>query len=88
MISTGDLQSYQHKWRLRSCYNAQEEIFRATIEEIQQVRAIYPRLAEHLRAPCWARRRAGIKPFCPEGDRFCGLPVWTYDISQYHRKSL
>lgn len=88
MVSTGDLQAYHHKWKLRSCYNAQEEIFRATVDEISQVQAIYPKLGEHLRAPCYLRQRAGITPYCPEGDRYCGLPVWKYDISQYQRKSL
>jgi thymidylate synthase ThyX len=88
MISSGDLQSYMHKWRLRACYNAQEEIFRATIDEVAQVKAVFPKLGEHLRAPCYYRLRAGVKPFCPEGDRFCGLPVWKYEISQYQRKSL
>ncbi len=88
MVSTGDLQAYHHKWKLRSCYNAQEEIFRATIDEIAQVNAIYPKLGEHLRAPCYLRNRAGITPYCPEGDRYCGLPVWKYSINQYERKSL
>jgi thymidylate synthase ThyX len=88
MVSTGDLQAHHHKWKLRTCYNAQEEIFRASVEEISQVKALFPNLAEHLRAPCYLRLRAGAKPHCPEGDRFCGLPVWKYDISQYERKSL
>lgn len=88
MVSTGDMQAYHHKWKLRSCYNAQEEIFRATIDEISQVQAIYPKLGEHLRAPCYLRNRAGITPYCPEGDRYCGLPVWKYSINQYERKSL
>jgi len=88
MISTGDLQAYQHKWKMRSCYNAQEEIFRATIDEIQQVKEVAPQIAEHLRAPCYLRLRAGITPYCPEGDRYCGLPVWKYSIDDYHRKSL
>ncbi len=88
MVSTGDLQAHHHKWKLRTCYNAQEEIFRASVEEISQVKALFPHLAEHLRAPCYLRLRAGAKPHCPEGDRFCGLPVWKFDISQYERKSL
>lgn len=88
MISTGDLQAYQHKWKMRSCYNAQEEIFRATIDEIQQVKEVAPLIAEHLRAPCYLRLRAGITPYCPEGDRYCGLPVWKYSIEEYQRKSL
>ena len=88
MISTGDLQGYQHKWKMRSCYNAQEEIFRATIDEITQVRELFPRIAQHLKAPCYLRQRAGITPYCPEGDRYCGLPVWKYEIDQYQRKSV
>lgn len=87
-VSTGDLHSLQHKWKLRTCYNAQEEIFNASIEEIRQVQDRFPVLARHLRAPCYMRMRAGTKPYCPEGDRFCGLPVWKYDISEYRRKSL
>jgi thymidylate synthase ThyX len=88
MISSGDLQAYHHKWKMRSCYNAQEEIFRATVDEIEQVRSLFPRVGEHLRAPCYLRLRAGITPFCPEGDRYCGLPVWKYQITDYARKSL
>ncbi|NBT58296.1 FAD-dependent thymidylate synthase, partial [bacterium] len=88
MISSGDLQAYQHKWKMRSCYNAQEEIFQATIDEIQQVKQVAPAIAEHLRAPCYLRLRAGITPYCPEGDRYCGLPVWKYSIDEYQRKSL
>lgn len=88
MVSSGDLSGLQHKWKMRACYNAQEEIFRATIDEIAQVRAVLPKIAEHMRAPCYSRLRAGVKPYCPEGDRFCGLPVWKYEIGQYQRKSL
>jgi thymidylate synthase ThyX len=88
MISSGDLHSLQHKWKLRSCYNAQEEIFRAAIDEVQQVLEKFPSLAAHLKAPCYVRLRAGTKPYCPEGDKFCGLPVWKYSIDQYERKSL
>lgn len=88
MVSSGDLQSYQHKWKMRTCYNAQEEIFRASIDEIQQVKERFPLLGEHMRAPCYMRLRAGITPYCPEGERYCGLPVWKYGIEQYERKSL
>jgi thymidylate synthase ThyX len=88
MVSTGDLQALWHKWKLRACYNAQEEIFRATTQEVEQVQAKFPRLGSHLRAPCYVRMRAGITPYCPEGDKYCGLPVWKYDITQYDRKSL
>jgi hypothetical protein len=88
MTSTGDLIGHHHKWKMRSCYNAQEEIFRATIDEIQQVKERFPVIGQHLLAPCYLRNRAGITPYCPEGDRYCGLPVWKYGIDQYQRKSL
>ena len=88
MVSSGDLHALQHKWKMRACYNAQEEIFRATIDEVTQVRKVLPKIADHMRAPCYSRLRAGVKPYCPEGSRFCGLPVWKYEISQYSRKSL
>lgn len=89
MVQSGDLSALQHKWRLRSCYNAQEEIFRATIDEVEQVNAVFPRIGQHLKAPCYVRLRAGVKPYCPEGDRFCGIPVWKKEnITEYQRKSL
>lgn len=88
LVTTGDLAALQHKWKLRLCYNAQEEIFRATVDEVKQVREKFPRLGEHFRAPCYQRLRAGTKPYCPEGDRFCGVPVWKWAPEQYVRKSL
>lgn len=88
MVTSGDLHGLHHKWKMRSCYNAQEEIFRATIDEIEQMNEVLPAIGEHLRAPCYLRLRAGLKPYCPEGDHFCGLMVWKYSIGQYRRKSL
>jgi hypothetical protein len=26
--------------------------------------------------PCVARSRSGTRPICPEGERYCGIPVW------------
>jgi flavin-dependent thymidylate synthase len=88
MFSTGDMLSLHHKWKMRSCYNAQEEIFRATLDELTQIQSRFPRLSSHLRAPCYLRLRAGMTPYCPEGDHFCGLPVWKYALGDYQRKSL
>ncbi|MBI4402789.1 MAG: FAD-dependent thymidylate synthase [Deltaproteobacteria bacterium] len=88
MMTSGELLSLHHKWKLRSCYNAQEEIFRATVEEIAQVQERFPHVGRFLRAPCFLRKQAGKTPYCPEGERFCGLPVWNYEISQYQRRSL
>jgi hypothetical protein len=29
--------------------------------------------------------RAGTTPYCPEGDRYCGVPVWKLALGQYQR---
>lgn len=83
---SGDLLGFHHKWKVRSCYTAQEEIFRATIDEIKAVKAIHPRLAEHILAPCYQRKESGMTPYCPEGDRFCGIRVWKQSIDAYERR--
>ncbi len=82
---SGDLLNLIHKWKMRTCYNAQEEIFHASIQEIQQVEEKFPFLKNYFRAPCSLRKRGNIKPFCPEGERFCGLPVWNFELNEYHR---
>lgn len=82
---SGDLLNLHHKWHARACYTAQEEIFFATIDELQAVAQIHPEMVRHILAPCYIRKAAGIKPICPEGDRFCGVQVWKQDISQYDR---
>jgi thymidylate synthase ThyX len=72
---TGSLLFLSQKWVQRTCFNAQEEIFRASMDEIEQVRAVHPRLARHLGPPCVLR--AGlVSPVCTEGEHFCGVPVW------------
>ncbi len=82
---SGDLLNLHHKWKARSCYTAQEEIFFATVDELKQVHAIHPRIAEHILAPCYLRKLSGEKPYCPEGDRYCGVPVWKQRIEDYSR---
>lgn len=82
---SGDLLNLHHKWKARTCYNAQEEIFRASVEELEQASAVLPGLADWLRAPCYLRRLAGERPYCPEGDRYCGIPVWNLELSEYRR---
>ncbi|RMG14054.1 MAG: FAD-dependent thymidylate synthase [Planctomycetota bacterium] len=82
---SGDLLNFHHKWSLRLCYLAQEEIWRASCEEVRQVREIEPEVGALLGPPCWSRHRAGHTPYCPEGDRFCGVPVWSLDLDDYRR---
>lgn len=85
---SGDLLDLHHKWKARSCYTAQEEIFFATLDELEQVRSVHPKIAEHILAPCYLRSRAGVKPYCPEGERYCGIPVWRQDFSAYRQRQL
>jgi thymidylate synthase ThyX len=82
---TGSLLDQHHKWTTRLCYNAQEEIWRASLEEVEQVAAVAPALMEYMLPPCGQRQRAGASPYCPEGDRFCGVPVWQKPRSSYLR---
>ncbi|MFO1518291.1 MAG: FAD-dependent thymidylate synthase [bacterium] len=82
---SGDLLNQHHKWHTRACYTAQEEIFAATIDEIAQVSQVHPRLGSKVLAPCYIRKSAGVKPICPEGERFCGVKVWEKKIEEYDR---
>lgn len=82
---SGDLLHFHHKWVQRLCYTAQEEIWRTCKEEVEQVEARFPEIGKFLRAPCAIRSAAGVKPICPEGDRFCGVPVWKQPMSAYRR---
>lgn len=84
-LESGELLNLHHKWKTRSCYNAQEEIFRATIDEILQTEAAFPEIAGTILPPCFIRKEAGIRPPCPEGDRFCGVRVWELDPESYNR---
>jgi thymidylate synthase ThyX len=72
---TGGLVYLAHKWVMRTCFNAQEEIYRASMDELEQVRTAHPRLARHMGPPC-VLRAGRITPTCTEGEHFCGVPVW------------
>jgi len=82
---SADLLSLHHKLVSRLCYNAQEEIFAASLDEAQQIAEVDPLIGAHLGAPCLLRLRAGVTPYCPEGDRYCGVPVWKLAVAQYER---
>lgn len=82
---SADLLALMHKHRMRQCYNAQEEIWRATIEEATAIAAVHPHIGRWLLPPCSARAHAGTRPICPEGSRFCGVPVWRLERSAYVR---
>ncbi|MGE3274527.1 MAG: FAD-dependent thymidylate synthase [Vicinamibacterales bacterium] len=75
-VESGSLIALQHKWTLRTCFNAQEEIYQASMDEVEQVAAVHPELARHLGPPCVLRNRI-VSPRCTEGTHFCGVPVWN-----------
>jgi thymidylate synthase ThyX len=82
---SGDLLSLRHKHAMRLCYLAQEEIWRASLDEAQQIREANPLLGRFLLPPCTLRDMARALPKCPEGERYCGVKVWRLDLSQYQR---
>jgi len=80
---SGDYLNFFHKWKSRLCYNAQEEIFYSTLDEVNQVEAAVPELRGFIGPPCALRKTT--KPRCPEGDRYCGVKVWKLPLSEYTR---
>jgi thymidylate synthase ThyX len=76
LVESGSMIALQHKWTLRTCFNAQEEIYLASMDEIEQVAAVHPRLGRHLGPPC-VLRNGIVSPRCTEGTHFCGVPVWN-----------
>lgn len=82
---SGDLLNLHHKYALRLCYNAQDEIWRASLDEVQQIMEVNPLIGKYLLPPCTLRHMAKVRPICPEGERYCGVPVWKLDLSDYRR---
>jgi thymidylate synthase ThyX len=72
---SGTLLHLLHKWTMRTCLNAQREIWEASMEEVAQVAAVHPRLVRHVGPPCVVRD-GRVRPRCTEGTHFCGVPVW------------
>lgn len=80
---SGDLLSFIHKWRLRLCFNAQKEIFDASLEELRQVQAVHPELTRWFGPPCTfvaagqpKELQQSVEACCPEGKKWCGVKVW------------
>jgi thymidylate synthase ThyX len=75
LVESGSLLHLLHKWTMRTCFNAQEEIYRASMDELAQLREVHPQFARYVGPPCHVR--AGITtPICTEGSHFCGVKVW------------
>jgi thymidylate synthase ThyX len=80
-----DLLNLHHKMAMRLCYNAQEEIWQASLDEAGAIARVNPDIGHWLLPPCAIRKLAGKAPHCPEGDRYCGVPVWTLGLDEYSR---
>src|SRR5947208_3270962 len=75
LYESGSLLHLLHKWTMRTCFKAQEDIFQASMDEVAQLREVHPELARYIGPPC--HHRAGITtPICTEGSHFCGVKVW------------
>jgi thymidylate synthase ThyX len=74
-LESGPLIALLHKWTMRTCFNAQEEIYDASMEEVAELRSRHPRLARFIGPPCVVRNGL-VSPRCTEGTKFCGVPVW------------
>lgn len=82
---SADLLNLHHKVEMRLCYNSQEEIWKASLDEVEQIKEVHPNLGRFLLPPCTIRYMASATPYCPEGKRYCGVPVWKLDTSEYSR---
>jgi thymidylate synthase ThyX len=75
LYESGSLLHLIHKWTMRTCFNAQEEIYQSSMDELAQLREVQPELSRYIGPPCHIR--AGITtPICTEGSHFCGIKVW------------
>jgi thymidylate synthase ThyX len=75
LVESGSLLALLHKWTMRTCFNAQEEIYLASMDELSELTRVHPRLARYVGPPCVVRNKL-ISPRCTEGTHFCGIPVW------------
>lgn len=82
VVEQGTLFDFLHRWKQRLCLLAQEEIFFISAEQVQQVLEILPEAGHAFLAPCALAHRAGTGK-CPEGNRWCGRPVWNWGVNDY-----
>jgi flavin-dependent thymidylate synthase len=85
IIEHDDFNEFAHKAQMRLCYNAQEEIFDIVYKQVKQLREAGVSAAEKFLPPCAIRFKEGIRPICPEGERFCGIKVWKLNFEDYNR---
>ncbi len=82
---SSDLLNLRHKCAMRLCYNAQEEIWRAALDEALQITEVNPLIGKYLLPPCTLRDLGKERPICPEGERYCGIRIWKMEREEYVR---
>jgi flavin-dependent thymidylate synthase len=85
LIESGNLLNYHHKYAMRLCYNAQEEIWQNSLDEVKQISEFHPNIGKYLLPPCTLRLFGNEHPVCPEGRRFCGIKAWQKELKEYER---
>lgn len=85
---SGSLLNYYWKWIKRLCLDAQREISETAWQEVKQVREVHPIIGQYVDGPpCVMRDRSSRRPICPEGERYCGIPVWrNYELDDLPNK--
>src|SRR5882724_9020388 len=48
LVESGSLLHLLHKWTMRTCFNAQEEIYQSSLDEIAQLRQVHPQLTKYI----------------------------------------
>ncbi|NPA55160.1 MAG: FAD-dependent thymidylate synthase [Epsilonproteobacteria bacterium] len=85
IIQKDDFHEFNHKAQMRLCYNAQGEIFDIIYKQITKLKQSGVDTSNFL-PPCAIRYKHNIKPYCPEGERFCGIKVWKIPFEKYQRE--
>ncbi len=77
-----------HFIKLRTCLTAQEEIYHLAVSLTKQIRDLDPAIAKYFEhpSPCGVRKQAKKMPFCPEGERFCGVRIWDVNIEDFPKR--
>lgn len=85
MVS-GPLGAFHHFIKARTCLTAQEEIYDIARIFAQTLHQTSPdTIGRHFAktAPCGIRQTAEVRPYCPEGDRYCGVTIWKRKVTEY-----